>query len=873
MQNILGGLNFNAPLSAEDYASNQNAIEAEILSRFLLSTGSPPNSSPQTGIVDILNPTQISSSETSRPFLVTVSQVDSLKVNVNPGTAVTASGAIVQSTGSLSLALARTQANDKNVIFIENEIVPSGQQVMNDYQQVLWTQQSQNTDNLKCVLLDDWLNPSLFPTIRKKNIVVLAVISVLPTISATLELSIDLTQATYAFNRPWFSIKDLQHRSYIGSGTVTAENPHGTAFNDLSIAGTVNLFQGLSNTGIIVSRDLVVNKMTGAVFCSEAIPLNRILTDNLGLITKGSPYNRIGARYVELQAIPTRLGGVFVTSTPANSIAAEIIPGTNVLVFSPLEVLNSPLTVHYTQTSALLPPVQFPTNQLSFSQPAAGEVIVAEGLTIDQIPDPILNLEGSGPISRIYRAYQQGNGTLLTFPQILIPSTVLNAIGTSLYAPLTEMIAPARIQLGICKANAVAGMEIQIEVFGTDINGATISEILTVSTANGYMELSIPNMDYDSQSQIVTSSTIFSSVTNIQLVSRDLDGPLTLFQVWAAIEPGTSAAVNDYVPVCDIYWNGQGIEDLKDVRNISANFVRQQFNVMNSIGELELDAGKILSQLDAVTLNNVSLHLMSEDFEDLHFFDTASEAAITPATGFITINDNDLIANNDKITLKPGIILTATTSATPNLAIGEFQKGATAQTTINNIIATVNDPTFNSGITASVGIGATVNLAMNNPRGSFGNAYTITKTLASSTSIQVSGFTNGFDAYGSCYLDRAQIGLKSIRIPDNSVYDLASYKWRGRYRCRAVGIPGDFTSKTDFAVVLHQLKRYEGYSIRIRGALEATPGIWTPWEVMSIASSSVAGVFVYSFSQPVFKVQVEVFGNCRGISLFALVAN
>ena len=875
MENTLGGLNYNAPLSAEDYQWYQDLLENEILSRFLLSTGSPPNSTPQTGIVDILNPAEISPSETTRPYLVTVSTLNALNVAVNPGTAVTQTGALIQNSGNLSLQLAGQNAGDVNVVFVENIIVPSGQQVMNDYQDVLWTEQAQSAASLQTDLLVNWQNPSLYPASRQANIVVLAVVTVVQSSSLTLSLNIDLSQSTYTFNRPWFSIKDLQHRSYVGTGTVTTQNPHGTSFNDLSVPGSVGLFQGLASTGIVVSRDLVVNKMVGAVFCLEAIPLNRIQTDSTGNITQGSPYNRVGAKYVQLQAIPTRLGGVFVAGNAAVAVAAEVIGGTNLLVFAPDEPLDTDVACHYTDSYALLPPVQFPTNQLTFQQPTTGEVIVSQGLTLDTIPDPYLSMDGSGPISRIYRCYMQGTGALLTFPQILIPSTQMNIIGTTLYAPVSSMIAPARIQLGICKANAVAGMTIAVQIFGTDINGASINETLQLSTATGYQDLTVPNSNYDSSAQIATSIGIFASVTNIQVVTRTLDGPLTLLELWAAIEPGTAPVIDDYTPVCDIYWNGQGIDQIRDIRNLCQGFVRPQYEFMSSVGGAELESGVLLSQITVPPLlQYTSLHLRTEDIENLYSFDTSSgNSAVTPASGIISIDNNSYLTAGDTFTLKPGIVLTATASATPNLGAGEFQIGATAQTTQSNVIATVNYLPFNSGILASVGTGAAVNLSMQNPSGAFGNAFTITKSLTNGSAASIYGFSGGYDALGYCYLDRARIGLKSPVIPSPSTYDLSGYQYRGRYRCRAVGIPADQQPLSMVAVILHQMNRYAGYSVRIRGATSAAPGQWTTWAVMPIALPGVAGVFVYTFTQPVYKVQVEVYGTCRGVSIYGLVPN
>jgi hypothetical protein len=128
--NVLGGLNSDAKLSAGDYTAQRNMTEAAILSRFLLATGSPPNSVPATGICDVLNPGVIAASEISRPLLVILSNLNPLQLQIFPGTVVTPNGAIVQIPSVVfALALARMQANDVNIVFVENVIIPGGHQL------------------------------------------------------------------------------------------------------------------------------------------------------------------------------------------------------------------------------------------------------------------------------------------------------------------------------------------------------------------------------------------------------------------------------------------------------------------------------------------------------------------------------------------------------------------------------------------------------------------------------------------------------------------------------------------------------------------------------------------------------------------------
>jgi hypothetical protein len=868
--NVIGGLNFDAALSVQDWTAYRNLLENEILKRFLISAGSPPNSTPQTGIVDILNPSEINSTETTRPFLVTISALNSLTVAINAGTAVTPSGAIVYNEGNLSFPLARTQSQDVNVIYIENSLISGGQQLLNDYQQPLYSQEVQNSSNLGVALLADFNNSSLFPATRLKNIVVLAVVNVVSTVNSGVVLQIDLTQSIYSFNRPWFSVQDLQHRSYIGSGAVTSTNPHGISTNDLTVAGNVGLFQGLSSSGIVVSRDQSINKMTGAVRCSESIPLNRVLTDTTGIVTANSVYGKVGAQYVNLLAFPTRLGSIYLTDNPANAISGEIIPGTNILVLGPEENISLPLTVEYTQTQALMPPVSTPSNQVTFLQPSSGEIIVAEGLTSSVIPNTTISLEGQGPFPRRYRVYQQGSGAFVTFPQTLIPATLLNNIGTSLYAPTFTLSYPARVVFGITKANPDPAMSVQVEIMGLDISGSQITETLTLSTAGGWVDETIPSTNYDSPNQLVSTTQIFSSVTNIQVLNRVNDGPQTIFQLWGDIEPGTASATNDFVAVCDVLWNGQGIVQLLDTRNISRYFLRDEFRFMDFIGRSELEAGRLLSLINP-QLSHTSIPMLVEDFEDLKRFDTVlgNYNAIS-ASGSITLNSVSLLNSGDTITFSSGVTIQAT-AVTPSLPT-QFQIASDVATTVSNIVNTLNNTLLNSGIVASIGTNTNTALLSLSSAGALGNSVTIS-TSNNSGAFSLVNFSGGFDALGECYLDRAAIGLKSLKIPSSGQLVLSGYAWRSKYRSRAISLPYAQGVKTTFAAIVHGLDRFYGSSVRIRGSYAAAVGQWTPWQIMNVASPGVEGVYVFTFSQPVHKVQVEIYGKARGISLYNLVVN
>lgn len=877
MSNILGGLNYDATLSAEDYTANRDLLEAEILTRFLLSTGYPPGTAPATGIADLIDPSAISASETTRPYLVTVSTLDPLQIAVNPGVAVTPTGAVIQSSLVFSMLLARTQANDINIVFVENTIIPGGSQLLNDYQESLNSQDVQGPSTPSCALIGDWNNVSLFPPSRKNNIVVLAVVSVLSTSGGGLSLQIDMTRNTYAFNRPWFTIMDLQHRSQIGSGTVTPTNPHATTLNDLSTAGNVALFQGLVDTGMVVSRDRTIAKMVGAMYCSEQITLSRIQVDDKnGSVTSRSIYGGPYAHFCLLAAFPTRLGSLYATATPANSIACDLIEGTNILVFAPEETAQT-MTVEYTQSQALMPPVSVSTTLLTFSTPITDEILVAGGNTIVTVPDPTLDMVGSGPFPRRYSVYCLGNASLMCYPQILFPATNLNSFGTAAQTLQTPIMYPARIRVGITQASTAPQMSISVTLSGLDVTGAPLNETLTISTATGYVDEALGSTNYDSDKQQVVSQNIFATLTSF-VVNRvtdptsgtPYDGTMTVIQVWADSEPSTSPELNDALKIVNIGWNGQGISLIEDARVISKGFFRP--NQIALSGNMALDPGKLLAT--GCPRPQASL-LFSEDFEDLRFFDSA-RGFVGPinATGSITLS-NLLLTPGDLITLRPQrgsasaqVLTFRSPTYVGQAAPGDVQIGTDVPTTLGNILAAIQK-SFSTSFLATSASG-TINLTTQDLIGAAGNIPITTSNTQGALTLV--GSQAGFDAIGECYLDRAVIGLKSVKVPASTLLNPTGYSYRSRYRSRAFALAGGI-GQTQFAIEILQEAVYLPGSVRIRGATLGAPDQWLPWQlatVSTVAATGVKGVYLSTFTQPVYKIQVEYYGRARGCSVFSI---
>jgi hypothetical protein len=877
--NVLGGPNFDANLSSSDWKTYRNLVEQAVLSRFQLGMGMPPNTAPQYGIADLINPVNISASETTRPFLVTVSNSDSLQVSINPGTAITPSGSIVTSAGNATFVLSRVLANDINVVFVENRLIAGGTQILNDYQELLNSQEIQDPDSLSVALLQDFNNVTLFPPSRLQNIVVLSVVTVVTASGGSLELQIDMTQNTYSWNRPWFSLMDTQHRAAVGTGEVTTQNPHGTSFNDISTAGNVNLFQGLCDTGLVVSRDLDINKMTGAVRCTETVPNSRIFTDDAyGTITTGSPFGGAGAKYCTLLSYPTRLGSVYESGKPANAISAEMVPGTNVLVFGPGEGLSGKdVIVQYTQTNALLLPSVINSNLVQFGQPAAGELLVAGGLSYTTIPNPSVEFDGSGPFPRIYKVFMLAGASLVSYPQIISPAVRLDAINTAGYAPPVPFNAPARVRIGLTKATAYPDMSVQFTIYGKDAAGASLSpEVLTISVADGYVDESVPSTNFDSDAQSVVSANTYSSIDSIAIV-RNNDGPQASIEVWAEIEAGTTPTQNDAMPVAKMYWNGMGVVKMEDLRPISKGFYRDTDRSLSATGRSLYDGVRFGHLLSGSTLTSPQYCLFTEDFENLHHFDTVlGKYAPTGSVGSIQIANNGLLVPGDTITVNTGKVLTAVSSiTTPNPDIGQFQLGATTGQTLSSMLSAINNATFDSNTVGTQLDTVTVGLVLSSPIGSAGNLITVSALLSNAGALSLSGYADGYDAYSDSYLERGVLGVDSQFIPDPTNLNPNTYRYRNRYTSRAIGIPSGLVGNTEFAFVMHEEYPYSSSSLRIRHAEVSNPNQWSPWQVVAPITTPAGYKSLYSvlLTAPVHKIQIQYYGQARGISAYLINPN
>lgn len=842
--NNLPGLNYDSNLSVDDLKFAQSSFANAVLTATKIVFGSESMSTPRFGIIDVINPRNIVESEVTRPLAVYNSSNNVLQYNVAPGTATCASGATVTNPSLLEdLALARTNADDLLVVFIENQIIDAHPIRLTRYNTAQAVRLEQATDVIKSALLSDYINPVLFPPSRLLNVVVLAIVKVVSTVSG-LELQMDYTASSYSFNRPWYSPVDVEHRSKIGSGAVTDTNPHGTTFNDLS-SGSLTIYDQTLPTGVVLAQDQATKGIPGTI-CLETVTVSRILTDAGGSATSGSRFGGVGAKYIVLSKFPVRITAFYLSSHKGRAIAWDLIPGTRTVVLPSPEVFTSTAIMQYNAVQALEPPATIISSLLSFGQPnQASEIVVSGGISLSELANPTIDFDGSGPVPRDYIVFVKPDGTLLRTPEPIQVPIVLEDIGSVLYPITASFFGPSRLTIGLADANSVPTMSITIRLYGKDANSATIQEDIIFSGTT-WVDVSLPGVD--TSAQYIKTVNTFSVLSEIQAIARTDDGPSSKIQIWAELETESTPALNRLARVARVGWDGLAISYVKDARQI----IRSMPDIPNRFQA----AAEMLGQGGAEPVL-----VASEDFAKPIWKDgTTGYQDATQATFGITVVDGDLIQTGDQIVFPNGKTLTAVTSGSPIRATGQYFTYSSESDTRDDIILTINDVTFASGVVATQGSLPNIVSCIVTQLGARGNGLVTEPTQADPAAITTTNAVGGIDAFGESVMPRHDDFVNSV-IPGPSTYDV--YNIRNRYLSQPIPID----SATEVQIRLHgvPVPRTQ-VQVRLRIAVGADTA-WLPWEVLA----GVGTLFSRSSATAINKAQVELFGYFSGFSLYEVV--
>ena len=845
MSKNLQGINYDTKLNIDDFKFDSDSREVDLLERTKIGFGQYTGVDPHYGIIDQLDPKDLVETDVTRPLLVRISEVDALRITVNPGVVVCPNGSICNLLSQITdFELARTNIDDVVIVFLENEIIAGGESRLSKYQVAAKTRYTQSPELLRSALLTDYNNSSLFSLTRKENIVVIAVVKVVSGLSGT-ELLLDYTNNIYPFNRPWFSILDIEHRNSKGSGLVTARNPHGTTFNDLS-TGEIPFYSQISGVGSILAKDTDLKGRAGYA-CVEQIDISRYQTDPDGSITGESRFGGMGARYFLLANHPTSVSAMHVADHKSRALAFDWIKGTRIVVLQPTEITDTDSTtyttstIYYNRVNALEIPQFINGNKITFGQPnVENEFIVSGGLSYGTLPNTTVEFEGTGPVARKFKVYLNDTGDLIKFPQILQNTILLDSVGGDYVSLDVNQFGPAQLAIALADAVSSANLKVTIRVFGTNTSDVVISEDLTFDSS--WVNTILPNVE--NLQNILKTENVFNTITGFQVIERVSDGAASKIIIYAEVESGTAQRLNNLALVANVDWDGLSIGNVRDERTIKTYYPGCSYKYEGA------------ASLQYIGTYN---HLLTEEYVSPRYNEVApADQAGTAASTFISFSDD--VSNGDWIDLTeiPMEKRLVAVASNPSRALGEFQRGTASQTR-DDIISTINNLAFNSGYTATADTASNRLKLTKNVIGNAGNTELdlfVTITGAIAIEGNVSG---GYDTFGEAVIPHHYDELNSA-IPMISTYEVSYI--RNRYMSRAIPIK----LKQNVRILLHGA-RAPFTQVQLRYRISNEKIDWQPWQVATIISPLITVTSPLNIT----KIQVQVFGKFDGFSLYEVI--
>ena len=574
-------VNHETPLGLSTLNWQEEVYEDEFLTRLQLVMGLHPSSDLiEYGIVDSSDPASVSEAST-RPLVPYRNALDGTKFDLRPGIAVTKSGFVMALTVTQSsIQTPTTDVGDQFVILLEYATTETTSTLTRyDTLTGMITVVVDEEDLLQVVAIEDWVDATVFPDSRKDHCVVLAVVDMASSGPLGKHLSFTYTGTTYDYNRPWFSPIDIYHRTQLGTGSQTSNNPHALGLNDLA-SGSLTLYQQILEHGMVLSKDYSVSRVPGIKCYEDIEPSRWQLDDSAGRVT-GQP----GAYWAPMGAYPIRLG-IAVDSTVNDPTTADIvcvylIPGTNILVMSSAERALLPvddLRVHYMAAYASQPPVnETDLRELTFNQIQSGrELIISDGLAVDLIPNLTVDLSNFGALPTWIRIFMDGSGNYVVTPTCIVPTTKLNSVVLgSANDVSTSLLGPSRLRVGVAQATSGATLLVTITITGF-VNGVVDTETLAwVDTAWNdpapipNCQNAIANEIAGSEGQYLVTTKLFDSVTSWTLDLNTATGPISEIMIHALPGFPDVTAMREYVPICEVNWSGLNVCTIRDIRPVN----------------------------------------------------------------------------------------------------------------------------------------------------------------------------------------------------------------------------------------------------------------------------------------------------------------
>lgn len=649
------GVNFAAPQTYDTLEFEQQVYTEEILERLKLVFGFSLDLDQQHhGIVATEDPGLAQETDTL-PFVVRLNDADPTKIDILPGIAVTLSGdRIVLPITVLGKDLATTTEGGVNIVFLEYNTEYSTTKKVNHWNIPVAIKRLfyGSTDAIqgvgayvKVLAAADYND--LSQNIRNHT-VALAVVNMMPVDPAAgggAEAVVDLSRVNYAFIRPWFSPIDIAHRMRLGSGTETEGNPHRMSLNDLAATAGLSLYELENSIGIVLAKDVSVSGVPGYI-CSETIPYTNLIQDDGSITGLDNVY------YARLTAFPIRIGRALPEGVDELydelDIAVDHIPNTNI-VFFPNTEFNAAdentepgwtkrgVTVWYTRALMGEPSNWTSGTTIQFGQGTAKEAAITAGGAYSSLASDEVSFSDAGPSPVKFMVFIDQDGDLNKIPQVILPYIRLDAIGLPEEISVS-LLGTSRIMIAMTQIPTVSDtLEVKIDIAGKDAEGLSQNETLTFDST--YRDVVVPFPPWQSSNatfqgtlldlespQRVFSTKLFSEIETVSVITATDVGNDAALIFYAIPDTANTESMRGICPLCEAFWDGYRIADLRDIRRIKNTFepMESHFDFIQGqaslIWQLQQAAGLLGIAAPAVvaeSFENPQLHHLNEIRTDL----------------------------------------------------------------------------------------------------------------------------------------------------------------------------------------------------------------------------------------------------------------
>jgi len=472
-----------------------------------------------------------------------VTDFNSSTFSVSAGTVVFPNGEYVDVvSGDISGISVSPSAVDSQLVRLEYGEVASEDKEANPFYSFSASPSVRNRTPLEMLVVESVSSYNAQSSAVKALSVVLGVINVESGL-----LVADNGRDTYTYSRPWFTPTDTQHRSMVGNGLVTSTNPHGTSPENLTYKN-FTLWEVMAGPpSAVLSKSASVSRVAGAL-CTETIPAGSFTVDTTGRVT-----GLAGCAYAHIGFWPEKLLRANLFSSPTTEVAAWVPRGRNIVaVYDPVSfALPADLVVYYTKVEAgALPGSLAGNNVIDMGQPTATELLVAGGSVLSELSDPRVYFTDVGLIPMSFDILVGSDGKVYKRPDVIYCNTKLDTIGAGSVVITSQPRVATRIRVAI--SNYIPSLtEVRIQITGVDSDGAPAVEQVAFTGPLPAVSTSYT----EAAAQRKFTDTVFASVTNIQVLTRNGDGPNTTLSMFAEHVP-EDVEITDDLLLASVHWTG-----------------------------------------------------------------------------------------------------------------------------------------------------------------------------------------------------------------------------------------------------------------------------------------------------------------------------